>query len=209
MPQFSRFWLSVVAITTLLIVLALLVLSSRLDLPDSQRIGEQIDALDGVAIYHNGVVNPVRERHLSADGYNLGLRYQCVEFVKRYYFEHFKHRMPNTYGHAKDYFISTLNDGALNPQRGLLQFSNGSLSAPQKGDLLVFSASWLNRFGHVAIVADKQSDHIQIAQQNAGPYTNSREEIALVEHNGLWFLDNSRVLGWLRMPPSTEPVAAR
>lgn len=49
------------------------------------------------------------------DGYNVGLRYQCVEFVKRYYsLEHYAHRMPNSYGHAKDLFDPRVEDGAMN-----------------------------------------------------------------------------------------------
>ncbi|SUD83261.1 Uncharacterised protein [Stutzerimonas stutzeri] len=57
---------------------------------------------------------PCKGGNLSKDGYNLGLRYQCVEFVKRYYFERHGHRMPDTYGHAKSFFDPSLGDGALN-----------------------------------------------------------------------------------------------
>lgn len=50
--------------------------------PNSQHaVGDRIDELNGVAIYYNGGVNTVQGRNLSKDGYNLGLRYQCVEFV--------------------------------------------------------------------------------------------------------------------------------
>ncbi len=37
-------------------------------------VGEQIDELNGVAIYYNGGVNTVQGRNLTQDGYNLGLR---------------------------------------------------------------------------------------------------------------------------------------
>jgi len=47
--------------------------------PNSQHaVGDRIDELNGVAIYYNGGVNTVQGRNLSKDGYNLGLRYQCV-----------------------------------------------------------------------------------------------------------------------------------
>ncbi len=85
-----------------LIALAAYYGATRVD-PNSQHaVGEQLDELNGVAIYYNGGVNTVQGRNLSEDGYNLGLRYQCVEFVKRYYFERYDHRMPDSYGHAKD-----------------------------------------------------------------------------------------------------------
>ena len=50
-------------------------------------VGEKIDSLNGVYVYYNGGVSNVEERNLSEDGYNIGLKYQCVEFIKRYYFE--------------------------------------------------------------------------------------------------------------------------
>ncbi len=52
-------------------------------------VGQKIDSLNGVIVYYNGGVDNVVQRNTS-DGYNLGLRYQCVEFVKRY-FEYHNH----------------------------------------------------------------------------------------------------------------------
>lgn len=49
------------------------------------RCGDVVDSFQGVHIYYNGFVNHVESRNLTPDGYNLGLKYQCVEFVKRYY----------------------------------------------------------------------------------------------------------------------------
>jgi hypothetical protein len=36
------------------------------------------------------------------------------EFVKRYDYEHLGHKMPDSYGHAKQFFNAALSDGALN-----------------------------------------------------------------------------------------------
>ena len=43
--------------------------------------GQKIDSLNGVYVYYNGGVDNVTDRNTTADGYNLGLKYQCVEFV--------------------------------------------------------------------------------------------------------------------------------
>jgi len=170
--------------------------------PNSQHaVGDRIDELNGVAIYYNGGVNTVQGRNLSKDGYNLGLRYQCVEFVKRYYFERHGHRMPDTYGHAKSFFDPSLGDGALNEKRAMRQFTNGSGERPHAEDLLVFAPSLFNRYGHVAIIASVDADMIQIAQQNPGPFGNSRENLGLSQREERWYIDHSRVLGWLRLPP--------
>ena len=74
----------------------------------SMEIGDKVDSLNGVFVYYNHSVGNVSGRNTTADGYNLGLKYQCVEFVKRYYYENLNHKMPNSYGHAKDFFVTYL-----------------------------------------------------------------------------------------------------
>ena len=164
------------------------------------QVGQEIDRLNGVAVFFNGGVGHTSGRHLAPDGYNLGLKYQCVEFVKRYYYERLNHKMPDSHGNAKDFFRLGLPDGALNVQRGLLQFAKGSRSPPRPDDLLVFGPSLLNRYGHVAIVSAVSDSAVEIVQQNPGPFTTSREAIPLRLGNGVWKLQNKRVLGWLRKP---------
>lgn len=159
-------------------------------------IGTPLDSLDGVIVHHNGGMGNVSSRNV-VDGYNVGLRYQCVEFVKRYYLEHYGHRMPNSYGHAKDFFDTVVADGALNTARGLLQFRNNSASKPQPGDLLVLDGWKGNPYGHVAIVSKVEDGEVEIVQQNCG---TTRETIGLEMRDGKWRLDSRRALGWLRMP---------
>ncbi|MGE8362272.1 CHAP domain-containing protein [Pseudomonas sp.] len=200
---------------TLLIVCVLLPLCAfaayaavtRINPNTQHALGDQLDELNGVAIYYNGGVNTVQGRNLSQDGYNLGLRYQCVEFVKRYYFERHGHRMPDTYGHAKDFFDPRLENGSLNAKRAMLQFRNGSVEQPQADDLLVFAPTLFNRYGHVAIIANVGNSALQIAQQNPGPFGSSREDLPLSQRDGNWYIEQSQVLGWLRLLPANEQPA--
>ena len=37
---------------------------------------------------------------------------------------------------------------------GLIQYTNGSISAPQVEDIIIFSPTILNPYGHVAIVSN-------------------------------------------------------
>lgn len=152
-----------------LALLAAYAAATRIDPNPQHAVGEQLDELNGVAIYYNGGVNTVQGRNLTQDGYNLGLRYQYVEFVKRYYFERHGHRMPDSYGHAKDFFDPQVSDGGLNARRGMLQFANGNVMPPQADDLLVFAPSLLNRYGHVAIIASVGSDTLRIANRTQAP----------------------------------------
>lgn len=155
--------------------------------------GAAIDSLHGVKVHHNGGMGAVHGRHV-VDGYNVGLRYQCVEFVKRYYLEHYDHRMPNSYGHAKDFFDTTLTDGALNPDRGLLQFTNPSATRPAAGDLVVLGPWRGNPYGHVAIVSRVAHGEVEVVQQNTSD-TRASYDLDLVD--GRWHIDNDRILGWL------------
>jgi surface antigen len=164
----------------------------------NHQIGDTIDHFEGVAVYYNGKVSHVKGRNLAPDGYNFGLKYQCVEFVKRFYYEALDHKMPNSYGHAKDFYQKGLADGRLNPDRGLVQYSNPSKEKPKVYDLLVFDATTFNPYGHVAIVSKVDEDALEIIQQNPGRLAKSRVVYKLKKTDDQWRIEHSGVLGWLR-----------
>ncbi|MDP2713549.1 CHAP domain-containing protein [Rheinheimera sp.] len=192
-------WLLAVSVVTA-VVFGAYQLITRMPLGSSIAPGTQIDELNGVGIFYNGGVNQSYGRNLTATGYNLGLRYQCVEFIKRYYYERFGHQMPDSYGHARTFFDRTLPDGGWNKQRALLQYRNGGVTMPAPDDIIVYAPSLFNPYGHVAIIAEVNPYAVVIAQQNAGPVYSSREAIPLVQQGSGYRVDNSRVLGWLRLP---------
>jgi surface antigen len=158
-------------------------------------------------VYYNGAVGHVEGRTTTADGYNVGLRWQCVEFVKRYYLERFGHRMPDPRGNAKDFFDTHLKDGAMNTARGLIQYRNGGATVPEVDDIIVFGRWVLNPYGHVAIVSRVDGESIEIVQQNPGPFSLSREVLALTHKgNDSIYVGSGRILGgnvagWLRRSP--------
>jgi len=195
---------------SLLLVAAGTATAMKGNLSPSHRIGDPVDSFHGVTVHFNGGMLHTSGRSVARDGYNIGLRWQCVEFVKRYYFERFGHEMPEPRGNAKDFFDPAVADGALNPQRGLLQFRNGSPSAPQAEDILVLGPGLLNPYGHVAIVTKAGADALEVVQQNPGPFVASRRRFALRHEAKGWSVDETRVLGWLRLPPDhrVKPAAA-
>jgi surface antigen len=164
----------------------------------SHEIGQEIDSFNEVAVYYNGGVSNISGRNTTKDGYNLGLKYQCVEFVKRYYYEHLNHKMPDSYGNAKDFFNPLLSDGEVNSLRNLNQYTNASSSKPKVNDLLIFDGTVLNRFGHVAIISKVSDDEIEIIQQNPGKFGKSRENFTLENVDGKWKIEDDKILGWLR-----------
>ncbi|WP_369993813.1 CHAP domain-containing protein [Winogradskyella sp.] len=182
----------------LIIILIVLFSSKTIVINPKYKVGQKIDSFNGVAVYYNGAVGNVNGRALTDDGYNMGLKYQCVEFVKRYYYEELNHKMTNSYGHAKDFYNSKVKDGRKNEQRNLIQFTNPSSSKPKVNDLVVYSGTAFNKYGHVAIISKVGDEEIEIIQQNPGPIGKSREDYSLVKENGKWKIENDRILGWLR-----------
>lgn len=163
------------------------------------RIGDIIDSYNDVPVYYNGSnYKAVQGRNTTRDGYNLGLKYQCVEYVKRYYYEVYNHKMPNSYGHAKDLFDTSLEDVAYNTARGLMQYRNSRYEMPKVGDILVYGKFEGNPFGHTGIISKVGSDYIELVQQNYGLKT--RQELKLVEFMGIYTIADYDLYGWLRMP---------
>ena len=188
---------AVIAVMCLAVVVMLKCITKKYIL-NQPKVGEKIDSFNNIPVYYNGSTDTNLGRNRSVDGYNYGLKYQCVEFVKRYYFDHLNHKMPNTFGHAKDFYNPNLKDNELNSDRNLFQFSNPSNTKPKINDILIFDANSFNPSGHVAIVSKETEDEIEIIQQNPGRFGNSRETISLMQVNNKWELDKASILGWLR-----------
>ena len=160
--------------------------------------GGQVEQVNDIAIYSNGpgidsCVQGDESRHLSADGYSYGKKWQCVEFVRRYYKDHLGHRMPERYGHATDYFREELAHGARNTERDLIQLRNGGPDRPRADDLLVFR-EYAGGYGHVGIIVEVGKESIVLAQQNSLP---ALQTIPLKHDNGQWTVGKDAT-GFLR-----------
>lgn len=162
---------------------------------NAQMVGKALDSYRGVQVYDNGLLFfRSYGRHYSADGYYYGQKWQCVEFIKRFYYDSKKHKMPDAMGHAKSFFDETIPDGAVNLRRNFVQYRNGSIERPRPDDLLVFTDT---KYGHVGIVTDAGESFIEIIQQNILGHT--RQRLSLVTSNGHFFVtEPRRPAGWLR-----------
>jgi len=180
----------------LYLILFILIFGQSHVSPRQNKVGDIIDRFNNIEVYYNGDLNNVFGRNTSYDGYNLGLLYQCVEYVKRYYYYRYDHKMPDSYGHAKEFFDKSLPDRKYNKKRGLYQFTNGSEYRPLPGDILVLDGSKHNPFGHVGIVTISKGSRCEIIQQNVG--SNTRHMFEVYEKDEHFFINDPNVLGWLR-----------
>jgi len=159
-------------------------------------IGKVIDKLNGIPVYYNGPITHVKGRNITPDGYNLGLRYQCVEFVKRYYYEYYKHKMPDSYGHARQFFNNSVSGASFNRDRGLMQYRNNYSEKPRVGDIFVFRGTRKNPYGHIGIVSMVGSDRVEMIQQNVGKHTRNLYRMHVT--NGNYYVEEEDLLGWMR-----------
>jgi surface antigen len=158
--------------------------------------GQEIDTYKNVPVYYNGTdfAKSYGESY-DVDGYYFGLKWQCVEFVKRFYYTAKNHSMPDGFGNAKDFYDSKTPQGALNKRRGLIQYRNGGNVKPQPDDILVFTDT---KYGHVGIITKVTSTSVEIIQQNEA---KSRETYPLQLSNGRYTVGSSRKpVCWLRIP---------
>jgi CHAP domain. len=156
-----------------------------------------IDQYLNVPVYYN--TNISLPFHYSHDGYPYGIRWQCVEFIKRFYYDAFNHAMPNVYGHAVDFYDPHLIHASYNSDRGMYQYQNNQNTKPKINDLIVFNGTNNNPYGHVAIITAVNENSIEIIQQNSG--FNSRDELSLISdrNNHKVIHPYMEVLGWLRL----------
>ena len=170
-------------------------LSPNMNIKEYQ-CGDVVNELEGIPIYYNSGLHSCGEgRHMNDDGtYSYGMKWQCVEFVRRFYKQYFDHAMPEKYGNAIDYFDFQLKHGEINQKRALRQFQNGGSEKPQKYDLLV--CNYPLKYGHVAIIAEVGTNYIVVAQQNT---SEAFQRMELKNEDQQWTILED-CAGFLRIP---------
>src|SRR5690554_448607 len=82
---------------------------------DYSRVGQEIDDYLGIPVYYNGFFyEKVHGENNSSEGYFYGLKWQCVEYVQRFYYEHLQHAMPDPRKNARDFFDPETEQGQRN-----------------------------------------------------------------------------------------------
>ena len=135
---------------------------------DIKNCGDSLGSFNGITVFYNDGFSTCDNsgRHKSPDGYVYGKKWQCVEYVRRYYKDALNHEMPEYWGHATDYFRVNIPNGSMNTERDLVQYQNGSIR-PKVYDLLVFQ-NMAGGLGHVSIVTNVTDSTISTIAQNIG-----------------------------------------
>jgi hypothetical protein len=137
----------------------------------STQWGKVLGSYNGTIIYSNGNTSIWNKPYntSNANGYNTGIKWQCVEFVNRYYYEHYGMKIRIAGKNANQYFSTAI-------QRGLIAYTNGGSEPPKVGDILCFGGGPKDangdQFGHVALITEVSGTRIRVSQQNVGISTH-------------------------------------
>lgn len=138
------------------------------------------------------------------DGNYIGIKWQCVEYVRRYYYEVYNMDLAALYrGDANTFY-----DNADN--MGLESYANGGATAPSVGDILVSNGGG---DGHVAIIKSVTNSQVCTIQQNFSNDVNDDDRcLTLTETNGNYnvngFSTSYPIQGWLRVPQLCSDIPA-
>lgn len=136
-------------------------------------------------------------------GVYTGIKWQCVEYARRWLLENKKVVYGDVDVAADIWKLDNVSRPADNKHFSFESFLNGSTSAAQAGDLLIYGKEFLDT-GHVAVITevDIQNNSIKVAEQN---FNNdqwhgdfARTITFHVENNRFWILD-PYLIGWKRI----------
>jgi len=140
---------------------------------------------NGVVAYCNSSKYNLVDHYL--DGLPTGKKWQCVEFVRRYYMQIHHLTFPsvaNAYEMMKLTELIDINTQQPHP----CIFYSPTESTPQKDDILIMEH---DKYGHTAIIVAIQDKRIQIAEQNWEPWVAPHYSRELS-------VDDPLIIGWLR-----------
>lgn len=158
--------------------------------------GTKVGEFNSVPAYSNGTTSFVSSDYNNYNGINTGMKWQCVEFVNRYYAKVYNMNLKDTeiYGNANTYFQ---NAG----QAGLKTYANGGTTAPEVGDIICSNGG---TYGHVGIVRSVSTNSITVIHQNWSNSTADNEKVLSRSGNNVGTFNSTYpVQGWVRMPNST------
>jgi len=121
------------------------------------------------------------------DGLLTGKKWQCVEFVRRYYMQIHGLTFPSVVNAYEMMKLTEVID-IRTRQSYPCTFHSSLESTPQKDDILILEHE---EYGHTAVIVGIQGDRIRIAEQNWKPWVASYYSRELS-------VDDPRIIGWLR-----------
>ena len=206
------------SVTKVLLVLALISVSPLVRADDPKfpascqsecvtAFGEELGKTkDGIVAFSNCKPSCVFESPMTVDGTYTGIRWQCVEYARRWLLKHVGAVFASVdYAFEIWSKIEFLEKPGTKEKLALQNFPNGSGSAPRAGDLLIYAKEHEDT-GHVAVVTavDSAKKVLKVAEQN---FKNEKwkndhaRAVPFVANKGKYWVLDTYILGWKRVSP--------
>jgi hypothetical protein len=163
--------------------------------------GNVVGTLNGITAYSNGTTGTVSNQYST-----VGMKWQCVEYANRYFYQRFAHKNLKGTGNAKDYFGTAA-------AKDLVPYSNGvSTTAPAVGDMLASNGNGaVGNYGHLAIIREVGANYVKVIHQNwSNSAADNSLQLSMSLVNGKYTISNFGaslpVTGWLRRTPVCMPT---
>lgn len=159
-------------------------------------------ASTNVPAYSNANDSYVSESYNYLHGVYTGMKWQCVEFSRRWLFIRTGCVFDNI-DSAADMWGQTNTVQRVTDKRcfPFIKYPNGSSVAPKNGSLLIYKKGPNVPYGHVAVIVDVLPGYIRVAEQNYYPYYwsgNYSRQIPVVFADGKYYLMNDYpIFGWM------------
>ncbi len=152
--------------------------------------GTKVGSYNGVDAYSNGSNGYVSYQYNYYNNYNTGMKWQCVEYVNRYYKAIYNKQI--TGGNANTYYSNASS-------KGLNSAKNGSSTKPKTGMILCSNGG---SYGHVAIIREVGSNYVKVIHQNwSNSSSDNSKQLSMTVKNGKYtisgFSSSYPVQGWL------------
>lgn len=161
----------------LLLVITGLFLLVSVSVAEADPWNTYLGSFNDVYVYSNGYVSYFSNKTNSVNGYVTGYKWQCVEFVNRYFWLKFGKKIAG--GHAKTYYANA-------SIKGLNRAPNGGTDKPRVGNILVSEGG---TYGHVAIIRSVPSTPytgtytLYVAHQN---WINDKRDVSYPIKMTVW-----------------------
>ncbi|CAD8186005.1 unnamed protein product [Paramecium pentaurelia] len=150
----------------------------------------------------------------------LGVKYQCVEYARRFLVINFAAAFKEINCADEIYKLNYVDD--LTTLNGTLQFQtfpNKGNQPPKEGDLIIYPKTSKQPYGHVAVIVEVGMGYVCVAEQNYedsgwikknyarklkmneinGQYEITQVRVGMEHQYQYWWDRNEQILGWKRV----------
>ena len=166
-------------------------------------------ASSNVPAYSNGNDSYISDQFNCLYGVYTGIKWQCVEYARRWLFIHKGCVFGDVDGAADIWNLTTVQRVVDQKIFIFKSHPNGSPSPPQNESLVIYTRSSADiPYGHVSVIVDVLPDYIRVAEENYDPYYwsgNYSRQIPYVLRQGMYYIeDNYPIFGWMTVEDDNQ-----